>query len=102
MTGRANIPGAAMDILDATTFEIPSLAQYFDRHAVSPLSSVSVIPSIISCCLIRGIFTQLAAATAAKGTNLWISCEEDFAKAAFSPMAVPRAENVAEKYAVPS
>ena len=45
------------------------------------------------------IFTQFAEATAAKGTNLCNSLEDDFSNALFRPMAVPKAEKVAEKYA---
>ena len=39
------------------TLAIPSLAATLDWQATSPLESVTVIPSISSTCLIRGMFT---------------------------------------------
>ena len=45
-----------------------------------------------------GILTQFAEATAAIGTSLW-KVGGDFSNTFFSPIATPRAENVAEKYA---
>ena len=76
---------------------MPSAAQVLERHAVSPWSSVRVIPSLSSTCLISGMLTQLEAATATQGTNLWSRGEEDLARRVFRPRAVPRAAEVAEK-----
>ena len=75
---------------------MPSAAQFLDRQAVSPFSSERVIPSLSSTCRISGMLTQLEAATATQGTNLWSRGEEDLARSVLSPSAVPRAAEVAE------
>ena len=69
-----------MGLLIYFTFPMPSAAQVLERHAVSPCSSVRVIPSLSSTCLISGMLTQLEAATATQGTNLWSRGEEDLAR----------------------
>ena len=57
------------------------------------------LPFLSSNCLIKGMFTQLAAATAQKGTNLPINGGECLTKE-LSPIAVAKAPPVAATYDV--
>ena len=58
-----------------------------------------ILPFLSSSCRIKGMFTQLAAATAQKGTNLPINGGECLTKE-LSPIAVAKAPPVAATYDV--
>lgn len=70
ITGKINIPGAHIVILDIITWVIPLAAATLDCPMIFPFSSEQSIPFKSSFWRIIGIFTQFAAATAAKGTYL--------------------------------
>lgn len=59
-----------MAILEITTWLMPLTAASLDFVSLFPFSSLTSTPLAISFCLIRGMLTQLAAATAANGTYL--------------------------------
>ena len=95
------IPGEAIPIRLRMTWVMPHLAAVDDFPTTFPFSSVRGIPSLISCILINGMLTQLAAATAAKGTKRPTRAGIDFVRL-FRPKAVTRAPEVASTYEVPS
>ena len=62
-------PGAAIAILEAVTMPMPVLAAVRLSPTFSPSAVSSMIPFWSSSRRISGMFTQLAAATAQKGTR---------------------------------
>ncbi len=78
---------------------MPLTAAVLDLHTLLPSSSLRSTPELSSALRISGMLTQLAAATAATGTNRCAIGGALDSKTLLSPIAVARALKVAEVYA---
>lgn len=121
INGGTNMAGAAIPTLDGTTWLIAATAALPEAPAYSPSGVSIAIPCLISyhkkmrqlrlrsllrtCWRMRGILTQLAAATAKRGTKRPIIPDDKAGLEEinlFKPNAVATLALVAATYAVPN